>query len=227
LVGKKYIMKSVAVIPAYNEETRVRRVVEKASQYVDQVIVIDDGSSDRTWESVQGVNEKVIPLRHKINLGKGAAMKTGCEAALKKGAEIIVLMDADEQHKPEKISDFLKILENDEVDIVFGSRSIGRDMPIIKMLGNKFFSLTSSILFKIYISDTQSGFKAFKTSIYPKIRWDSSDYSVETEIVVNAGKNKLKFREIDIETIYTNIYKGTTFVDGIRIFINMLIWRIS
>jgi len=220
-------MKTIAVIPAYNEDKNVREVVGRAMKFVDQVVVVDDGSTDCTYKTLEGLEARVVVLRHKVNLGKGAALKTGCAAALQLGADIIVMLDADGQHKPEKIPEFIKQFENKEVQIVFGSRNIGRDMPLVMMLGNKLLSLTSSILFKVYISDTQSGFRAFRAAVYPKIEWYSTDYSVETEVVVRTGKHKLPFREIDIETIYTNIYKGTTFVDGIRIFINMLIWRIS
>ncbi len=218
-------MKTVAVIPAYNESGRIGFVAEKASQFVDFVIVVDDGSRDSTAEEVQALGKNIKCLRHRVNLGKGAALKTGCEAALAIGAEYIVFLDGDGQHRPEKIPEFLRIFRNQAVDIVFGSRSIGRDMPAAMMFGNKVLSLTCSLLFHVYISDTQSGFRAFRSSAYPKIKWQSRDYSVETEIAVKAGKNKLKFREIDIETIYTNIYKGTTFVDGLRIFFNMLMWK--
>ena len=219
-------MKTVAVIPAFNEGSRIKYVVAKAINYVDIVIVVDDGSTDDTFEMSNNIDVKVTTLRHKINLGKGAALKTGCEAALKLGADIIVLMDADGQHNAEDIPRFIKEITQTDVAIVFGSRKIGKAMPFIMMLGNKFLSLTTALLFKIYITDTQSGFRAMRADIYSKIKWDSPRYSVETEMVVKVGKNKLKFKEILIETIYSDNYKGTTFIDGIRIFINMLIWRI-
>ncbi|MFH1822852.1 MAG: glycosyltransferase family 2 protein [Patescibacteria group bacterium] len=135
-------------------------------------------------------------------------------------------MDSDGQHKPEDISRFIEKLEKDNLDIVFGSRRIGKDMPLVMMLGNKFLSLSLSLLFKIYISDTQSGFRAIRSSVYPKIKWNSTRYAVETEMIVNASKNKLKFGEIEIQTIYRDNYKGTTIFDGLRIFYNILMWRI-
>jgi glycosyltransferase involved in cell wall biosynthesis len=219
-------MKTVAVIPAFNEGPRIKSVLLKTGKYVDNVVVVDDGSTDNTFEVSNGIAGNIITLRHKINLGKGAAMKTGCEAALKIGADIIIFMDADGQHKPEDIPRFIESIENEKNDIVFGSRKIGKDMPLVMMLGNKFLSIVTSFLFKIYIADTQSGFRAVRADVYPKIKWNSTRYSVETEMVVKVGKKKLKFKEIEIETIYSDNYKGTTFIDGIRIFLNLLIWRI-
>ncbi|MDP2683931.1 MAG: glycosyltransferase family 2 protein [bacterium] len=219
-------MKSVLVVPAFNEKSRIIEVLKKASKFVDNVIVIDDGSTDNTYEIIKSIGNNVIALRHKINLGKGAAMKTGCEAAIKIGTDIIIFMDADGQHNPKDIPSFINKIKEENLDIVFGSRKIGKDMPLVMMLGNKFLSIATSLLFGIYISDTQSGFRAFKMSVYDKIKWNSTRYSVETEIIVNASKKKLRRGEVEIETIYNDDYKGTTILDGIRIFINMLIWRV-
>jgi len=169
-------MKTVVVIPAFNEGSRIKHVLLKSSKYVDNVVVVDDGSTDNTFEVSSGIAENIITLRHKINLGKGAAMKTGCEVAIKIGADIIILMDADGQHKPEDIPRFIESIKNEKNDIVFGSRKIGKDMPLVMMLGNKFLSIAASFLFKIYIADTQSGFRAMRADVYPKIKWNSARY---------------------------------------------------
>lgn len=220
-------MKKIAVIPAYNEKSQIKEVLEKTVNYVDQVLVVDDGSEFVISEMFRNFDRtRVKFLRHRINLGKGAALKTGCEAAIKLGADYIILMDADGQHRPEDIPRFIEKIEKDNSEIVFGSRLIGKDMPLMMMLGNKFLSLVTSLLFKIYISDTQSGFRAIRASIYPKIKWSSPRYAVETEMIVNVGKRGLKHSEIAIKTIYHDKYKGTTVFDGLRIFINLLIWRI-
>lgn len=219
-------MKTAVVIPAFNEGNRLKDILVKIKDKAELIIVIDDGSNENKKVRKEEADGNIIVLRHRLNLGKGAALKTGCEAALKLGAERIVLMDADGQHKPEDIPRFIDKMERDNLDIVFGSRIIGRDMPLMMMLGNKFLSIATSLLFGIYISDTQSGFRAFKAAVYPKIKWNSSRYSVETEMIVNTGKKSLKFGEIEIQTIYHDKYKGTTVFDGVRIFINMLIWRI-
>ncbi|MFA6553688.1 MAG: glycosyltransferase family 2 protein [Patescibacteria group bacterium] len=219
-------MKTAVIIPVFNEKSSFNEIIRQAKKYVDVVIVVDDGSSDAKRPQVDTSTGGIQVLRHQINLGKGAALKTGCEAALQLHADIMVVMDSDGQHKPEDIRRFLQVLHDPHVDIVFGSRKIGRDMPLVMMIGNKFLSLAASILFGIYISDTQSGFRAFTASAYEKIKWNSTRYSVETEMIANVAKKKLAFREIDIETIYKDDYKGTTVLDGVKIFINMLIWKI-
>lgn len=219
-------MKTIVVIPAFNEGNRVRGIVIKTLDYVDKIIVIDDGSTENKKPKVNNISDKIIVLRHRINLGKGSALKTGCEAAIKLGADIIILMDADGQHKPDDIPRFIKEIEGQGLDIVFGSRKIGHNMPLMMTLGNRFLSTIIKFLFGVNISDTQSGFRAFKADIFDKIRWNSHNYSVETEMIVNTGKNKLRYSKIEIDTIYHDKYKGTTIFDGLRIFFNLLIWKI-
>ncbi len=218
-------MKVIVVIPAYNEQARIAEVVRQAQKYAQIVIVVDDCSSDGTSLAVREMDGNVIVLRHKVNLGKGSALKTGCEAARRLGADIIVLMDADGQHRAEDIPSLVHKLEYDKLSIVFGCRHIGMDMPLMMMLGNKFLSIATSLLFHIYVSDTQSGFRAFKTSVFESIKWNSTRYSVETEMIANTAKAGLAWGEADISTIYHDKHKGTTIVDGIRIFINMLVWK--
>lgn len=219
-------MKTAVVIPVLNEGQRLIPIATEAVKHVDLVIIVDDGSEIAKSPQKSNFKDKVYIVRHAINLGKGAALKTGIETAIKLGGEIIVLMDGDGQHNPQDIPRFLSELENKKVDVVFGSRIIGKDMPFVMMFGNKFLSLVISYLFRIYISDTQSGFRALRASAYPLIKWDSTRYSVETEMIVNVGKKKLPFSDISIGTIYKDNYKGTTIIDGIRIFINILFWKI-
>jgi len=219
-------MKTIVIIPAFNESKYISSILCSVINFVDNIVLIDDGSTDKTAEIAKQVSDKICVLRHRINLGKGAALKTGCLAALKLEADIIITMDADGQHKPEDIPRFTKEIQENDVDIVFGSRKIGEGMPYMMRVGNKFLSVIVNLLFRVYISDTQSGFRAFKANVFDKIKWNSHNYSVETEMIVNAGKNKLKYSEIIIDTIYHDKYKGTTIFDGLRIFFNLLIWKL-
>ena len=211
-----------AVIPAYNEDGRIGRIIRKTRKYVDKAIVVNDGSRDNTKKISE--KEGAIVLSHIINLGKGAALKTGCDFAVKKGAEFIVVLDADAQHKPESIPMFIEKLK--DYDIVFSYRKASRQMPLILRFGNWFISKTTGILYGIKIIDTQSGFRAFSASAYQKIRWNASDYSMESEMISRAGKQRLKYVQIPIETIYSDKYKGTTVIDGIKIVFNMFWWKI-
>jgi glycosyltransferase involved in cell wall biosynthesis len=215
--------KLFVIIPAHNEQKHIGLVIEKVKKYTKNIIVVDDGSTDNTFNIAK--NEKITVLRHIINTGKGAALKTGCIYALKKGAEKLIFIDADGQHEPKEIPRFLKELKNAE--IVFGSRTFNEKMPVIFKFGNKVINSLNKLLFGIKLRDTQSGYRAIRADAYKKIKWNSSDYSVEAEMVAKAGKKKLKYKEIGIKTIYSDRYKGTTVIDGIKIVLNMLWWRIS
>src|SRR3989344_9620007 len=110
------MMKVVVIIPAHNEASRIKPVIRGVKKYFKEVIVVDDGSQDTTTSVAEETG--AVVLRHITNLGKGAALKTGCDYALQKGAEKFVVMDADGQHNPKDILRFLKALESN--DIVFG-----------------------------------------------------------------------------------------------------------
>jgi len=211
-----------AVIPAHNEEKNIRKTVEKTLNYVDNVVVVDDGSKDGTAKLAEKAG--AIVLHHMINLGKGAALKTGCDYAFSGGAMHIVALDADAQHDPDDIPRFAEKLEN--YDIIFSYRKYGKQMPAVLRFGNWFISEIASILYNVDLNDTQSGFRAFSRETYKKIRWSASDYSMESEMISRAGKQKLKYVQIPIETIYSDRYKGTTIIDGMKIVLNMLWWKL-
>jgi glycosyltransferase involved in cell wall biosynthesis len=210
------------IIPAYNEQGRISSVINKVKKYSKNIIVVDDGSKDRTSDAAE--KNGVILLQHIVNLGKGAALKTGCEYALKKGAKRLIFIDADGQHKPTDIPKFLSVLK--DADIVFGSRKLNRKMPFVLKSGNLFINRMSRMLFGVDLKDTQSGYRAMTANAYRKIRWQSSSYSVESEMVALVGKKRLKYKEITIQTIYSDKYKGTTIFDGIKIVFNMIWWKI-
>ena len=211
-----------AAIPAYNEGKSIAKIVRKTKNYIDNVIVVDDGSKDRTKEAAEKAG--AVVLRHMINLGKGATLKTGCDFAVKNGAEFIVALDADAQHNPEDIPRFIDKLK--KFDIVFSYRKSKSKMPVVLRFGNWFISNVAGILYSVKLNDTQCGFRAFSAEAYKKIRWNASDYSMESEMISRAGKQKLKYIQIPIETIYSDRYKGTTVIDGVKIVLSMLWWRL-
>ena len=211
-----------AVIPAYNEERDILGIINKTKKFVDNVVIVDDGSSDMTKKIAEKTG--VIVLRHMINLGKGAALKTGCDFAVKKGAKFIITLDADAQHNPDDIPRFIEKLK--KYDIVFSYRKASGKMPLVLRFGNWFISNIVIALYGIGLNDTQCGFRAFSWEAYKKIRWNASDYSMESEMISRAGKQRLKYVQIPIETIYSDKYKGTTIVDGIKIVLNMFWWKL-
>jgi glycosyltransferase involved in cell wall biosynthesis len=210
------------IIPAYNEEKNIRKAIADVKKYADNIIVIDDGSTDNTYQVAKEAGKDIIILRHGINLGKGAALKTGCEAALKLGAKIIVLIDGDNQHNPADIPKLIKKLRDEKLDIVFGSRDFSKKIPPIRYLGNQYLLLATYLVSGIKLKDTLSGFRCFTAYAYRKIFWQSRDYAVETEIIVKVGKQKLKYAEVPIETIYHDNYKGVNIITGIKIFFKLI-----
>jgi len=217
---KKQKEKIIAVIPAHNEEKYIKEVVEETKKYVDEVIVVDDASKDNTGSIAR--NAGAIVLRHEVNLGLGATLKTGCDAALILDTNLIITLDGDGQHDPKDIPNLLKRLKEEKADIVFGEREFNEDMPLVKKTGNKFFHEFSKDVFGIKIRDTQTGFRIFSSEAYKKIRWKSRDYAVASEILINAEERKLKYTSERIRTIYYENQKGTTIVDGIKIANKML-----
>ncbi len=217
---EKTKQKIIAVIPAHNEEKYIQKVVEETKKYADEVIVVDDASKDNTGNIAR--NAGAVVLRHEVNLGLGATLKTGCDAALILDADLIITLDGDGQHDPKDIPDLLKKLKETNSDIIFGEREFNENMPVVKKTGNKFFHEFSKDIFGIKIRDTQTGFRIFSSDAYKKIRWKSSDYAVASEILINTEENKLKYTSEKIKTIYYENQKGTTIIDGIKIANKML-----
>ena len=211
-----------AIIPAYNEADRIKTVIEKTKNHVKNIVVVDDGSSDNTYETAK--QQEIIVLKHIVNMGKGTALKTGCDFAVKKQAKILIALDADGQHNPDEIPNFINAIKQGS-DVVFGYRQMTKKMPIILRLGNNFINLITKLVYGINMKDTQGGYRAFTAEAYSKIRWQSRTYEMESEMIANTGKHKLKYKEIPIQTIYSDKYKGTTIIDGMKIVLKMILWR--
>jgi len=213
------------VIAAYREEPRIADVVHRVRrQGYRHVVVVDDGSKDKTEQAA--IRTGATVLRHIVNLGKGAAMKTGADYAKLHGAKALIFIDADGQHKPENLPLFLKKL-NEGYDIVFGSRQRTKTMPAMMRIGNWFFTTVVRLFYNIELHDVLSGYRAMSIQAYGIVRWNSRDYGVESEMIARAGKNNLRYAEFDIATIYHDRYKGTTILDGIPLIVNLIWWRMT
>ena len=215
-------MECCVIIPGYNEEKNIQKVIADVQKFTDNIIVVDDGSSDNTAQLAR--ESGVTVLQHSVNLGKGAALKTGCDYAVRNGIQNIIVLDADGQHDPQEIPEFLNALQGN--DIVFGKRRVSKSMPGVFRLGNQGISQILKILYGLKVEDSQCGYRAFTADAYKKMRWTVTDYFMETEMIVKAGKHKLKHTQVPIETIYADKYKGTTVVDGMKIVMKMIGWRL-
>lgn len=206
------------ITPAYNEEKTISSLLGKIKKTRLNIVVVNDGSSDLTKNIVEKF--PVYLLNHKTNLGKGAAMKTGADFAFSYGAQAVIFLDADGQHDPNNIIDYVRKLQQGS-EIVFGKRNLGKGTPVIRLLGNKIASRLISLLCGIYLKDLLCGFIGMIRKAYEIVQWDSTGYGVETEIVARTGRNKLKYSEVSIETIYNDKYKGVTVLDALGILISL------
>lgn len=212
------------VIPGMNEEKYVATVLKKVSKQTRNIIFIDDGSVDKTAKIAQKYTDHI--LSHAINLGKGAALKTGCEYAFKKiHAKAVIFMDSDDQHDPEELPLFFKALQ--EYHVVFGVRSFDDHMPLVRIIGNRLASVTIYFLFGSYIPDIPSGYKALTNTAYKDLEWSSSDYSVEMEIAARTAKKRIKYTVVQIKTIYHDLIRGMTILDTLRMIGKIISWRVS
>lgn len=218
-------MNIFVVIPGYNEEKYLGNVLKKVSKATKNIVYIDDGSRDSSAKIARKYTTHV--LVHPINLGKGSAMKTGCEYAFDKlDADAIVFLDSDDQHDASELPKFFHELEKNN-PVVFGVRKFSGDMPLLRFLGNKMASVFVNILFGQYIPDIPSGYKGFRKEVYAKLNWFSRGYDVETEIAARVARHKIPFSVINIETIYHDTDKGMTLLDALRILTRLLEWRLQ
>jgi glycosyltransferase involved in cell wall biosynthesis len=224
----KNFPKIFIVIPLFNEEKHIVKLLKDLLPYKLTILVVDDGSSDDSrFKILNSKFQNVTLLEHKINLGKGAAMKTGAEYAFANGADAIIFMDSDGQHNSNDLQKFINKLEEKKHGAIFGSRNLNFGAPLVRYLGNKFASVLVSSLFGIYISDILCGFRAITKNCYEKIKWESSGYGVETEMVIRTGKAKINFCEVPVETIYINDVKGVTILDAFGILASVVKWRLT
>lgn len=217
-------MKIFVVIPGFNEQFYLGRLLEKITKYTNSIIFVDDGSTDNSPKIARKYTPHV--LVHEINLGKGAAMLTGAEYAFKHlNADAIIFMDADDQHDPTHLPEIVKKLK--KFDIVFGVRTLGPDMPMGRYLGNKTASVLLNLLFGAYIPDIPSGYKGLTQKAFSKLKWKSSGYEVEAEIAVKVAQNKIPFSTVQIQSIYHDKDKGLTLIDAAHITQLMIHWRLG
>jgi len=192
-------------IPCYNEEVAIGSLVVRASQYADKVVVVDDGSTDKTAEVARLAGADV--LVHSTNCGKGASVRDLFEHATQHGFDILVILDGDGQHNPDDIPKLTRPLICDEADLVNGSRYLsggGTDTPRYRRLGqlvlDRFTKL--GVRGNVQITDTQSGFRAFSMKVAPIFQLSSPSLAVDSELLMDAAKAQLRIKEVDVSVRY-------------------------
>jgi glycosyltransferase involved in cell wall biosynthesis len=212
------------IVPVYNEQRHIQLFLKKLKKYTKNIIVVNDGSIDKTAEILKKI-KNINTVNLNKNKGKGAAMREGANLAWNLGAKGIVFMDGDNQHNPQYLPIFFESLKRGE-DIILGVRVLKAHVPIYRMLGNKIAELLIIILFGVHISDILCGYRAFSKRIYKKIVWQSNDYGVETEVITLIGRKKIPYNIIVVDTIYIDKFKGFSIKDGIKIMLKLPFWKI-
>jgi len=193
--------KITVILPAYNEEVSIGSIILLTKRYADNVIVVDDGSSDRTAEIARKAGAEVIV--HEVNTGKGGALKTGFSAA--DGADIIVTMDSDGQHNPSDIPLLVAPILRGEADMVNGSRylnGLDRNTPIYRRVGQRVLDRFTNLNSGLKITDSQSGFRAFAASTKDNFRFTARGMAIESEMLADAAKSGIRITEVEIGVRY-------------------------
>jgi glycosyltransferase involved in cell wall biosynthesis len=189
----------LTLIPAYNEEETIANVVAEASEYVDEVVVIDDGSKDRTGTLAHDLGAVVLP--HALNMGVGVAMRTGIDYAKQLKPRVVVTLDADGQHNPKDILRLIQPILAGQADLVLGSRFLlgNPQMPLIKLIGNKLLSTLTSLLARSRLTDAQTGFRALNTEALLAVHLEATHSHVQ-EMIIDLSRKGYRLKEVPIST---------------------------
>jgi polyprenyl-phospho-N-acetylgalactosaminyl synthase len=192
------------VIPAYNEERRVKQVIDELSGLDMKILVVNDGSSDDTDKVLRGLN--VINVNHATNLGQGAALRTGTEIAKRLGATIIAHYDADGQFQKDDLVKLVNELNSKDHDIVLGSRYLETKskVPIKKRIILYLAKLFSKHILQLNFTDPQNGLRVFRSDILEKMNWQKDGFEHCSEILGLIKKNNLRYKELPITVNYDN-----------------------
>lgn len=198
--------KFLTALPVYNEVNSVSSVLDEVARYCDQILVVDDGSSDGTAELLAARTDVVVET-HEVNQGYGAALETAFDYALKNGYDVLVTIDCDGQHEPQRIQQFVLECVRTGADIVSGSRylkSFDEDSPPPEQrrLINHQVTKTLNQRMGFELTDAFCGFKAYRVEALSEIRLTESGYAMPLELWVQAACNKLKVVEVAVPRIY-------------------------
>ena len=202
-------------MPCFNEESTIATLVAQvlASPWVAQVVVVDDGSSDRSREILAGLTDpRVTVVLHERNRGKGAALRTGFSRAT---ADFVVVQDADLEYDPSEYGVLLEPLLDDRADVVFGSRVLsGRPHRVLYFwhsMGNRFLTLLSNMFTDLNLTDMETCYKCFRRSVIQSIEIEEDRFGFEPEITAKLARGKFRIYEVGIS------YSGRTYAEGKKI----------
>ncbi|HLW36487.1 MAG TPA: glycosyltransferase family 2 protein [Chthoniobacterales bacterium] len=193
-----------AVIPAYNEEKHIGDVVRRTRQLLDNVLVVDDGSADRTADRAREAGAEVIV--HQQNQGKGETIKTGLRHWLEREFDFVIVLDADGQHRPEEIDRFVAAaLSADAPKLVLGNRMNDvSSMPLVRRFVNRWMSDQISALCGQRIPDTQCGYRLLHRQLIPELLGGAARFDYETEMLIIVSRKGFRIGAVPISTVYSD-----------------------
>ena len=210
------------LLPAYNEAKTIGQVVREASEFVNDILVIDDGSVDKTAQIAEEAGGKVI--KHSTNLGKGMALRTGFDYVSQKGYDLIATMDSDGQHQPSDLPRIIDYFKKNKPDIIIGARIHDRiKMPRHRRFNNWLVSSVGSALCGQEVKDFQSGFRLIRTEVLRSVELHTERYETESELLIKAGRIGFKIQSIPINTIYNAEVSNIKPLREMRLFTKLLI----
>jgi glycosyltransferase involved in cell wall biosynthesis len=203
------------IIPCYNEQGTIASLIAmvQASPWVQEIIVVDDGSQDKSREILEAISDpQVRVIMHSVNQGKGAALRTGFSHAT---ADFVIVQDADLEYDPSEYPLVLEPLLDDRADVVFGSRFLsGRPHRVLYFwhsLGNRFLTLMSNMFTDLNLTDMETCYKCFRREVIQAIDIEEDRFGFEPEITAKLAKLRLRIYEVGIS------YSGRTYDEGKKI----------
>lgn len=209
-------MKLSIVMPVYNERLTIKQAIDRVLKtelpIEKELVIVDDGSTDGTKEILEQVTDEMVRVfYHERNRGKGAALKTGFKEI--KG-DIVIIQDADLEYDPADYPVLLRPILDGRADVVYGSRFLSGPHRVLlfwHFIGNKLITLIADILYNINLSDIETGYKMFSSSLLKSIKFSSNSFGFEAEFTAKVAKKRCRIYEVPIQ------YSGRTYEEGKKI----------